>query len=390
MAGFSQGFGDVRARARSGQIGDLARVSHLTAMLSGINQAPQGVQVSTLAVTDPGDGVDVSLDINGVTVSYNTGTGLSQDDIGQGIADAIDAEPLVRASVIPTYDSTANDLILTGKTAGLAFTIANLVGGALGAASTVAAASAEDIPFGRAVISQGVATAGEPELAIALAKVTYLTAQVITATVANGVATARNIRAYEVRGDERVLLVNTVYTGNATPATEAAAIVAAFNTAAPTNTILAANPSGADVTFTAERVGMEIEVEIEQVNAGDITFAATNGPDEGTSLIRALLGISQYSVADEAATIDGDGRYVANAGVKATARGEVWVASSETPAVTDPVYIELAAGDNSGKFYKTDAATRIALPRSMARWVRNARTSTDNMSVVSINTGRVP
>lgn len=389
MTGFSQGMGDVRARARQGQIGDVARVSHLTAFMSGINKAPQGKQVSTLAVTDPGDNTDISVTINGVVVTVNTGTGLNQDQVGTLIRDGINAEPLVRAAVLATYDATANDLILTAKIPGLAFTVTDNTTG-LGAPSTVAAVTAESIPFGRVLLGQGPANAGEPEEAVALAKVSYLVAQVITATVVNGVATARNIRAYEIRGEERILLVNTVYTGNATEATEAAAIVAAFNTAAPANTVLAANPSGADVTFTAEKVGMEIDVEIEQVTAGDITFANTTGPDETTSLHRAFVGVSMFSAADERASGDEEGSYEANRGVKFLARGEVWVAQSQAPSPSDLVYVETAAGVDSGKVFNTTSATRLALARRYARWVRNATPATDAMSVLHVDSGRVP
>lgn len=385
--GFSQGFGDVRARARQGQIGDWAKVSHLNTFLTGINQAPQSKQVTTTTVTDPGDDTDITITLNGVDVTFNTGTGLDADGIGAGLAAAINAEPLVRASVIATFDTASDVLTLTGKLPGDTFTVAE-ASGALSTPSTSAAATAEDIPFGRAILFTGTSP-GEVEDLVALAKAPRLAAQVLTATVVTGDATTRSARVYEVRGPERILLAEAAFTGNATQATEATNIANALNAALAANTVVVTT-STADVILTAEVAGLEFELEIEGT-AGNITQANTTGPSEATSLHRALAGISLFSPNDEAAAIGGaEGRYAANRGVRYGVRGEIWVSNSQSPSQSDTVYVELADGADSGKLFNTDSSTRLALARSVAQWRRTARTATDNLVVVHIDTGRAP
>lgn len=385
--GFSQGFGDVRARARQGQVGDFAKVSHLNTFLTGINQAPQSKQVTTTTVSDPGDSTDIVITINGVDVTYNTGTGQDADAIGAGLRDAINAEPLVRAGVIATFDTGTDVLTLTGKLPGDSFTVVE-ASGALTTPSTTAAQTADDIPFGRAVLFTGTSP-GEVEDLVALAKSARFTAQVLTLTVATGATGTRNIRIYEIAGDSRMLLADISYAGSATASTEATNIANAVNAALPSNTVLAAAAT-ADVTLTAEIAGLEFEVEVEGL-AGNVSQAATTGPSISTSFHRAFVGVSLFSPNDEAAQIGGaEGRYVANRGVRYGVRGEIWVSSSQAPSQSDLVFVELADGTDSGKFFSTPGATRLLVGRSVAQWRRTATLASDELVVLHIDTGRAP
>ncbi len=383
IGNFSQGFGDVRATARQGQVGDWAKVSHLNAFQTGINSVPQAAQVTTSTVTDPGDNVDITITINGVDVTYNTGTGGDADSIGAGLATAINAEPLVRGAVTATFDAGTDVLTLTGNLPGDTFTVTE-ASGALSAPSTTAAVVAEDIPFARVVVRTGQSPTG-PEDLVGLAKLPRFTAQV--ATIAGYAAAAPDsgtrIIVTEVRGSERILLAD-VGVGGLNLTTDVATLQTALGARPVTVT-----ESGADMVFTADVAGLEFEVEVAATAPVDVV--ATTGPSEATSLHRALIGISMYSPNDEAATIGGEeGRYVANRGVRVAVRGEVWVDSTQSPDPSDAVYVELADGSDSGKLFNTTSATRLALGRNIAQWRRVATPSTDAAAAVHLDTGRVP
>lgn len=385
--GFAQGFAAVRARARQGQVGDFAKVSHLNAFLTGINSVPQSQQVSTSVMSDPGDDLTRGLTINGVSVTFSTGSGNDVDAIGAIAAAAFNADPLVRGSVTATYDAGTNTLTLTGNLPGDTFTVTinSDSGDTFAAISTTAANPAEQVPFGRAVIITGQSP-GEVEDLVGVAKTPRFSAQV--ATIAGYVAavpdTGTRIAIYEIRGSERFELAN-VAVGGTVLATD----VTTLNTALPDNTVLVA-ADGADMTFTAEIIGSEFEVVV--LGTSPVTVTATTGPNDSTSLHRALAGISLYSPNDEAATIGGnEGRYVPNRGIRYGVRGEIWVQNEGAVIPTsDPVYVELADGVNSGRFFNTSSATRVRLSRQVAQWRRTARRLTDATTVVHIDTGRAP
>lgn len=389
--GFSQGFGDVRARARQGLNGNFAKVSHLNAFLTGINESPQSKQVTTINVADVGDDVSVVLTINGMPVAYNSGTGRDQDANGLALVAAINAESLVRGAVVPTY--AAGVLTLTGKLPGDTFTVViTTAGGMLSGLVTVAANTADDIPFGRAVLFQGT-NPGEVEDLVALAKLPRFTPQVLTVTVVTGQANARIATLYEILGDERVVLAQVGFTGSATAANEATAIAQALNAALPTNTVVATT-STADLILTAEVAGLEFELDIQTTVGATVavyTIVPTTGPSFSTSFHRAFVGISLYSAADESATIGGlEGRYVANRGITYAVRGEIYLTNDQRPATNDPVYVELADGDDSGKFFNTPSTTRLRVTRGIAQWRRNATLASDNLTVLHIDTDRAP
>lgn len=368
---------DVRATSLQGAVGDWAGFGDFDRWCTLFNQSPQAVQVTTVTVTDPGDSTDVTITINGFDVTANTGTGADSAGVAVILAAAINADPRVRADVKASSSSTT--LTLTGLTPGLAFTCTEDDGALSSVTTTQSATEAEAIPVGRAMISQGYQ--GSKKLG-ALAKSSLLTAQVITATVVNGVATTRPIRIWEVRGDERTLLADTVFAGSATEATEAAAIAAAANLALPANTVLAAD-SGADVTFTAEVAGLEFAVEIGQVTTGDITLAATTGPSPSTSISRAFAGVSMRPQDEECATIGGtDPQWPGNAGVRAATYGKLFVESDEAITAGAPVFVELGVTADNGQLFAADSATRLQLPKALAVWERDA---SDSMAVLRLN-----
>ena len=381
-SGFSQTATNVRGRARQGIPGVVSRLSHLVGEGSAKNSSPQGRQVSTFAVTDPGDSLDIVITLNGVSVTYNTGVGGDQDSIGAALAVNFNQAPFVRGLAEAAYDSGTNILTFTALLPGSrgAFTISSNGVGLPAAATTTAATEADEIPFGRAILLLGYA-AEEAEELVGLPKAADLVAQVQTHTVVTGAATLRLVTVYELRGEsERVILGSGSFTGSGTQATEATAIANAINGAVAANTVVATTAT-ADVIVTSEVPGLEFDVVIEAAS-GNITKAATTGPNQVTSLRRGFAGVARYNSNDVQRDTSGQGpaSYKANAGVTYVYKTSgIWVENAETaaPELRNTVYVETAAGDDVGKFYAAPSATRVALREDLTVTLQHSSTFLD-------------
>lgn len=398
LGAISQGMGDVRSRTRQGIVGDWVYSDPTKRSGGGLNAYPQAKQITTVTVANIGDDLDVIITINGVDVTYDTGTGEDATAIAAGLAEAINAEPLVRAVVEAT--SSGGTLTLTGLNDGLAFTvsIASDPNAALSSVTTTqAAATASAIPFGRAVIfnnynpgNRGNAL-GETERLVMAPLAGAFTAQVITATIPFVSGAVITVRVYEVRGEERILLAS-VNDASATSADATIdALVVLLNAALPANSVLAAadNATATAIVFTAEVPGREIDVEVvsgsEGASVPAVTVAYTTGPNYATSLIRAWEGVSLYNRAREAATLTStEGQYGPNDSVHYAIRGVVWVQSDEAVSRGGTVYVETVAGATCGRFYAATSATRVALPRRIARWERDGLVSTDSLAALRL------
>jgi hypothetical protein len=392
LGSISQGFGDVRSRARQGVVGDWVYSDPTRRSGFGLNQSGQAAQVTTVTLTDQGDDDDVIITINGIDVSINSGTGQTLAQVGADLAEAINAEPLVRGQVSASFVTAT--LTLTGLTPGLAFTVSiasDPDSWLSSVTTTTSAAEADAVPFGRVVINDGV-NSGETERLVALADTGEFTAQVITATPSGYVADAEiRVAVYEVRGSERILLADVSETSATDLDTTLDAIVVSLNAQLPANSVLAAStPATATaLTFTAEIAGLEIDIDVgaDDDGASVPTWAVayTTGPSVATSLHRAFEGVSLYSASDEAAAVEGEeGEYAANAGVHYAKRGVVWVESDETVTAGGTVYVELTAGATAGRLYAAASSTRVALSKAVARWERDGLTATDSLAAVRL------
>lgn len=380
---FSQAMNDVRARARQGIIGAWVLLSALNRYATGWNKDPQAKQVSTITVNTAADDTKYAVTINGVEVTYTSGTGATTTSIATGLAAAINEEPLVRGQVSAT--SSAAVVTLTGTYPGEAFTLTESDAN-LSTATTTSADEADPIGFGRAVVSDGFVT-DEGELQVRIAKTANFSAQVATLGLTYIAAAEVVVAVYEVRGEERHLLAQASHAMATDLDTSITALAARLNALLPANSVNVTE-DGTDITFTAEIAGLEFAVEV-GVSAEGVSpdLAQTTGPSRSTSLHRALAGISLHSEIDPAAAIAGtEGEYAANAGVLMAQSGQLWVASSQAPTEGGVVYVELdGSGDNAGKFYTTSSSTRVALARSMARWVRDGVNTSDGLAALRIS-----
>ena len=363
--GIRQSWGDVRSRARQA-IPGMALLLLLSATL--INDDPQAVQIRTYTVDTATNGATYDLEINGQAISVVAASGVDTA-IASQLAAAINAEPLAGAVCVAV--ASGADIVCTGRTPGLAWA-ATESDAKLSVAATQEAASADPVAFGVAIKDTGY-NGAEPERTGALAK--GFTAQVATLDYTYQSGSTLGARIYEVRGAERHLLADAQVAQATSKNASTTALVDQLNAALPADSVLAANAgaSGYELTLTAEVAGLEIAVEVySDDHAGSApSVAATTGPSQATSLGRAFAGVSLYDAASEAPSVGaGAGQYAANAGMVVGFEGDIWVASSETPAQGGTVYVDVS----TGLFYATAGASRVALSRDTARWLRAGRT----------------
>lgn len=402
---FSQQATQVARRTREGFVGQWAWDSHLKRFGSGINKVPQAVNIWTAVVNvDPGDDQDIVFRftladfVRDVTV--NTGTGLNTSTIAAKIAEELNEDSILRGQIATTNPSS-NNLTFTGLTAGAAFTPTVPTNPSTAIDSITesqAEDSADDIEVGRAVLITGhnSSDAGtEPEHLVALATAARFTAQVITWTPSYVASARYGVAVYEVRGSERILLGRSEEVGATDLDATLDALAANLNSVLAANTVLVAStPATATaMTFTAEVAGTEIDIEVSISGDGasipTSSIAYTTGPSPATSVHQAWGGVAMYTLADETALIGGTiARYPGNHGVIFAREGQVYVGNAEAtrPSLGEAVWVELAAGDNSGKLYRAASSTRVGLSKQMARWERSGRT-TDNLNIAVVRLG---
>lgn len=386
----SQGFGNVRSRARQGIPGSFVYADRNNHSKCGLNSSPQTAQVGTIVVDTATNSATYTWTINGVEMTYVADSSTTTTEVATGIAAVINEEPLVRGQVKATSSSAT--VTLTATTVGSvgSFTASDTDSKLTTTEETTADDDADTVAFGRAIMSQGYASS-ESERLVCVPTTAKFTAQVITWTIAYVDTTVITVRVYEVRGSERIIIAEVSEAQATSQDASLDALATLLNAALPANTVLAASApaTATTITFTAEIAGLEFDVEVfvghEGASLPAATKAETTGPSEATSLHRAWQGISLYSPSSEAAAIgDTTGVWDSNEGVVYADRGVVWVDSTQSPTEGDVVYVELAPGATAGRFYTDSSSTRVALSRQVARWERDGLTASDSIAAVRL------
>lgn len=388
---FFQAANDVRTTQRPGAPGDWARHGDADRWEWGINSSPQAKQVTTTTITDPGDSTDITLTINGVDITVNTGTGLDATGIASLFVDAIDDEPRVRGDVVPTSSAAVLTLTSTLPGADYAFTATESSGALSTPSTTTSAADAEAIPPGRCVIDQGYVS-GTGEKKVALAKSSLFTAQVQTISVTYVASNLLICNVYEIRNGERQKIGTGTTVAASDVDTTIDALITAINADLPANSVLveADNASATALVFTAEKAGLEFDAEIIRSGGGasapTITKTNTTGPNRSTSFHRAFAGISLYPRDEEVSTIGSETpEWAANSGVRYAKRGHVFVESAQGITGGDAVYVELGVTADNGQLFNDTSSTRIRVARDLIDWERDGTTSTDSIAAVRLN-----
>lgn len=382
---FHQRAGDVRTERIIGFIGQ-AMIDHNTRLLTLTNSNPQAAQVTTMAVSSYSDGADYVFTVTSggstKTITY-TATTADADTTGvaASIVTAFNATEEVRGLIAAT-SSTAT-ITFTGQTPGISFTISESDAKLGTPSTTTAAASADAVSFGRAMISTGFSGASRIGH---VPTTSSFTAQVITITITTG-AGATFTPQIKINGQ--------TYTGDAVAhdtdaATTATAIATEINALMPTETVIATTSTG-DVILTAEVEGAEFEADIIAAGAAvTATKVLTTGPSRSTSLVRALAGVSVRDESIENVTRGGDDpAYPANYGVLTLAAGRIVVSNADGVSLGDAVYVSLASA-TKGQFYNAAGTDRVYLPPAVAEWDRDEPSgSAQDVAVLRINSGRV-
>lgn len=374
-----------------GFIGEFYRTDDFRS-ITGINSAPQAKQVTTIAVhAAPDDSATYTVTIDGIDADYAADASSTQDEVGAGLVDAINATGSIRRKAIASY--TGGVITLTGVWPGVSFTVAVNSGETtndLGAPSTTTtAASAAVVEFGKVVIRTGLVT-DEATPTCKVPVTTDFSAQVISLTFAGNTASYYH-GSVDVNG-RRYQWGGVVWDTNLD--TTATAIAAAINAVLPAETVIAASvgAGGGVVTLTAEVEGAEFDADAHGQGHADAeaTKAYTTGPTIATSLKRAILGISCRRLDVENQTVDGDDpAYGPNEGVEIArhGRGVVQRDTAETWVYGDECYVSLASA-TKGRIYDTAGTDRAWLPPGLLVIDRSEHsTTTDGVGVIRLDMG---
>lgn len=372
----SQTATDVRSRALQAFIGQWVHASPRNKSRTLINKNPQAKQVSTIAVNAATNDHTYSIVVNGVTVSYTADSSTSTTEVAQGLVDAVNAEPAVRGQVVATRSSTT--IILTGTYPGQSFTVTESESDLGTPSTTTAAATADAVAFGRAIMRAGNSTVDGSSYG-KLAKTAEFSAQVDTLTIPY------------VSGTEITVTVTyrgRSYSGATTSASNADTTITALKTVLnailPANTVAVTdNDSGSNdataLILTAEIVGEEFTTswQVSDDGASDPAPSISSTKSASTSLRLAFAGISLWASSVEATTIGATtATYPANEGMLVAESGEVWVSNSDGVSAEDDVYVDLT----DGTFTNTSSSTTALLPQ--AKFSRAGVTSTDGLAAV--------
>jgi hypothetical protein len=360
MSNISVRAGGVSAPAVAllGLVATLALTNYKTTFLVVGGAAEK---VVTIVVDTAANSTEYAFTFEGETISYTSDGSATKPEISAGLAAAFNANPIARG-VASVADDGVDTLTFTGLVAGYDYSVSESDGN-LTLATVTAAASASDIGAGLGVIRTGTSEGVEKG---GVAKSASLTAQVDSYVITYD-ASVDIIVTVEVDGAQYIA----EHTMATDLATSGAAIVAQLNAVLPANTVLAAFNT-ATLTLTSEVAGKTFVSGV-GFGTGRDTGAAvktTNSTSGATDIVRALAGVTCFTY-DEASRTIGSSTFSYEGGLPAQVlkAGEVWVSSTESVAITDPVYIELG-NSNSGQFYKTSSSTRVKLPASVAQWVR--------------------
>lgn len=379
----------VRGARSLRPIGFIGAALLLVRSISGINQDPQAKQVTTVSVpASPDDSVDYIIYIDGIACTYAADASSTQDEVGNGLAAAINATAGARAKCVATY--TGGTITLTGTWPGVAFVVTTNAASTtqdLGSPSTTTAAgTADSIAFGRVLATDGYVT-DEGNLKVFVPTTSKFSAQRISLTFAGNTASYYhgtvqiNGKTYPWGGVVWDTDLDTTCT----------AIAAAINAVMPTETVIAASvgSGGGVVTLTAEVEGAEFDAEAHAQGHADAgaTKAYTTGPSTSTSLRRAFAGISLRREDVENLTVGGDDpAYAANAGVEVLTEGTIHVErdTTETWSRGDEVYVSLASA-TKGRIYDTAGTDRVWLPSSLLVIERQEpSTSSDGVGIINV------
>lgn len=356
------------------------------------NKNPQAKQVSTITVGGATNDTTYTVTVGGSASTYTSDASATVAEIHAGLVAAINANPVARGQMVAS--GTSPSLVLTAVYPGQAITVSVDDGGTgdLGTvAATTAAATADAVGFGKAMVNSGYSS-DRPDMLGYVASTADFTAQVVTFTY-DSVGT----------GDEvslEIMFQGQRYAETVTYATSQTATLAALVTAMDVildaafgaGFSIALASDATTITLTADIAGSEFDAVSMVDGAGTVSKAYTTPPSTATSYARIFAGFSKRRMDIEDATLAGDDpAYPANIGVEVVTRGLGYVSNSQGVSFGDDVFVDLgSASSTKGDFFNSRAAGRVWIPREQARWERDEySTSSNDVAVLRVETGRI-
>lgn len=377
---------DIRGVRQPLHAGGRLLADHTDAIYSGVNAGAQAREVRTITVNAATNNNAYVVVVDGISVTYTSDATATQAEIANGLAAAIEAEPLLFGRFASVVSDGVNLVTLTGRWPGTAFTLTT-ADADLAVALVTAAASAANIAFGRCVISQSrsaMANIGSLGLPIS----TAFSAQVKTLVTTYVLDSTVEIVITDKHSGK--VIADVTRTMAADLPTTLGLFLADLNGQLPANSVVVTG-GVTNLVLTSEVPGFEFDAMILPAQAGGasipvVSATDTTGPSVSTSILRAIRqgGVALFDSGVEQASYGADAFYGPNAVVAFMKRGHVAVVNSQTPAYGDPVYVE-TSGASAGLFYNTSSATRLLLPPDMAHWVKVAPESADALAALYIN-----
>lgn len=362
---------DISSRRTLGLVGARVYSQPSDEVRSFANSVPQAKQVMSLTVSGAAaTGTVYVFSINGFELSYTRIAGDATDsDVAAKIALVINQDLRVRGQV--SAMAVGAVVTVTANLPGMSFSTAESHAN-LAWALVSASVYADSIPFGRLVCS--LLRGEEGEKLGFVAKSSLLSAQVDSYALVYEASVELKMKVVvdgqEFEASHEMAAASDIDTQGPLAA-------AKMNAVLPPNSVLVAYVAASDsMSFSSEVPGKAFFSAMSLGSGATVAFPAKSsvaGPS--TDINKAAAGISEHTYDEESTS------YPANAGFKATEKGDVWVANSEGVGSGDPVYVELADGADSGKLFKTSSATRALL--AGGKWERASLA--DGIAHVSIS-----
>lgn len=340
----------MRERHLVGQPGQLAHLSiRRNKIGTFVNKDPQQVERKTLTIDTYTDGADYVLTIEGRTLTYTATTAdADTSGVASSLADAINADPQIRQLV--NAEASAAVITLESNLEGFSFS-ASESDAKMTLADVQSADQADPIPFGRGLFSGGASSTDSPDQ-LRLAKLPD--AADVPGTTYQATPTVIDSATYGLTLEYPDGLQQAIGSFTASGSATAQEIVEGVAAAVDAEGITGLSATEDDATISVT-VPEGHRLLANAAIWSDLTITSSLESED------LFIGISLLAQ-DEELQRDGTDGYAPNSAMEILeSDGEVYVENDEGPTKSDPVYIELADGDDKGKFFKSSSPTRRKL-----------------------------
>jgi len=304
-----------------------------------LNADPQAKQVDEISVTGgAGSANEVyEIKIERQLISYDAANGTNQDDVGQGLADAINANNLVNGRVTASYDAGTDTITVTARWAGIGFSYTEVSdpNSILSQTRTQDNQTANPLPWGRLVEEHGSIGQKLGRLADA----SNMTSKQIDVDV-GGSADGNYTVTLEVNGETLVATFDASNDSKTDIVDDLVSDIDGHN-------LLAANNNSDILEITPETSGFA-DFSVQGLNAPQepsVTLAT-----EGDDINQKMAGVAMVGGEELIEPDEQVGRYPPSTEVDVKYNGaQVGVAAEEQVSKDDTVFVRLAASGNNDK-----------------------------------------